>query len=151
YSAYRYIIEPKYAGDKISVKVLRGEKEVEFPDVTLLASSAAFANGFLGVLPVRDDAGMGVPIRFVYPDSPAAKAGLAEGDRIMTAGPVTQPPRPIRPVANREALAEVLAPLPPGTEVKIEVKRKDGKAETVTVVLGAVPSGLPEKLPQPSS
>jgi S1-C subfamily serine protease/predicted esterase len=150
-SALRHAMEPKYAGDTITIKVQRGDKELEFKDVTLLASSTAFANGFLGVLPLRDDPGPGVPLRYVYPDSPAAKAGLAEGDRIMKVGPVTQPPRPFRPVANREALAEALAPLPPGTEVKIEVKRKDGKVETVNAVLGPVPAGLPEKLPQPSS
>src|SRR5262249_32480354 len=152
YSTFRHIMEPKYEGDTVSIKVLRGDKEVEFNDVKLIGTSTAHVNAFLGVLPMRDDPARGVPTRYVYPDSPAAKAGLREGDRIMKVGPITQPARPPRPVANRDALSEALAPLAPGAEVKIEVKRKDdGKVETVSAVLVAVPSTVPEKLPMPSS
>ncbi len=155
YSTFRHIMEPKYEGDSVTFKVMRGDKELEFKDVKLLGASTAFINGFLGILPLRDDPGPGVPIRFVYPDSPAAKASLKEGDRIMKLGPPSPagaPPRPARPLANRDALATTLASMAPGDEVQIEVKRKDGdKIETITLKLGTIPDVIPAKLPMPSS
>lgn len=152
YSAFRHLIEPRYADDVVAVKVLRGDKEVEFKDVRLAGRSTAFVAGFFGVLPLRDDPGPGVPVRFVYPDSAAAKAGIAAGDRIMKVGPVAKGPKgPLRPVANRDALATLLGALPPGTELQVEVKKAGGKTDTVTVSLTAPPAAVPEKLPQPSS
>ena len=44
---------------------------------------AAYAQAFLGVLPMRDDPGPGVEVRWVYPNSPADKAGVKVGDRIV--------------------------------------------------------------------
>ncbi|HUR55959.1 MAG TPA: trypsin-like peptidase domain-containing protein, partial [Gemmataceae bacterium] len=76
YSAVQHILGPKYEGDKVTVKVSRGGKDQEFKDVTLLGTSTAFVNAFLGVLPMRDEAGAGVTIRYVYPKSPAETAGL---------------------------------------------------------------------------
>ena len=35
---------------------------------------------------MRDDPGEGEEVRFVFPDSPAAKAGLKVGDRIKKIG-----------------------------------------------------------------
>src|SRR5207302_9815075 len=103
YSAFRHIMDPKYEGDAVAITVKRGDKELEFKDVKLIGATTAFVNGFLGILPLRDDPGPGVPVRFVYPDSPAAKAGIKEGDRIMKVGPPSpagMPPRPLRPLAN---------------------------------------------------
>ena len=150
FSTVQHVLGPKYEGDTVKLKVVRGDKEMEFAGVALLGTSSAFVNAFLGVLPLRDDPAPGVPVRFVYPNSPAAAAGVKEGDRIMKLGRAGTKGLPA--VANRQQLAAALAQMTPGTEVEIEVKRKDGdKVETVKVTLTTVPDAIPDKLPLPSS
>src|SRR5207249_944667 len=103
-----------------------------------------------GLLPMRDDPGPGVEIRYVYPKSPAEAAGLKAGDRVMKLGPASQPA--LAPIQNRAALIAALQRLTPNTEVKIEVKRKEKEGEkevektvTVTAKLIPAPDTLPEK------
>jgi len=147
YSTLQHVMGPLYEGDEITVKIARGDKELEFKSVKLLGTATAYVNAFLGVLPIRDDPGPGVEIRYVYPKSPADVAGLKAGDRIMKFGAA------LSPVPNRAALMTMLQQARPGTEVKIEVKRKDdGKVEVVSAKLVPVPADLlPEQLPQPST
>ncbi len=150
YSMLQHILGPMYEGDKISLKIMRGDKEMEFKDIALIGTATAYVNAFLGVLPIRDDPGPGVVVRYVYPKSPADVAGIKEGDRIMKFGASNIPTPP--PVQNRAALLTAMQRLTPGTEVKIEVKRKEGgKVDMVTAKLIATPEDLPEKLPLPSS
>ena len=150
YSTLQHVLGPMYEGDEIAIKVHRGDKDLDFKGVKLLGTATAYVNAFLGLLPMRDDPGPGVEIRYVYPKSPADTAGLKAGDRVMKFGPANQPaPTPIQ---NRAAFLAFMQQLTPGTEVKIEVKRKDGdKVETVTTKLIAAPADLPEKIPLPSS
>jgi S1-C subfamily serine protease/predicted esterase len=150
FSTVQHVLGPKYEGDVVKIKVLRGDKDLEFPKVTLLGTATAYVNAFLGILPLRDDPTPGVVIRFVYPKSPADAAGLKEGDRITRFGPASA--TTLVPVRNRQQFSALLAQLKPGTEVKVEVKRKAGeKAETVTAKLATIPDAIPEKLPMPSS
>lgn len=148
FSSVQHVLGPKYEGDVIAVKVLRDGKEQEFDKIALQGTQTAFVNPFLGILPLRDDPAPGVPVRFVYPGSPAAAAGLKEGDRVMKVGAG----KTLAPVRSRAELATALANFPPGSELSVEVKRKDGgKTETVTAKLGTVPEAVPAKLPLPSS
>jgi S1-C subfamily serine protease/predicted esterase len=150
FSAVQHILGPKYEGDVVKLKVRRGEKEIEFSSISLLGTSTTFVNAFLGLLPLRDDPTPGVQIRFVYPKSPAEAAGLKEGDRITQIGRADT--KILVPVRNRQELSTALAQLSPGTEIRIEVKRKEGgKVETVTAKLTTIPDTIPEKLPLPSS
>jgi len=152
FSTVQHILGPKYEGDVVKLKVSRDGKDLDFDKVALLGTATAYVNAFLGILPMRDEAQdkPGVVIRFVYPNSPAAAAGLKEGDRIMKLGPAAA--MQLAPVRNRETLASTLAQFNPGTDVKIEVKRKEGeKTETVTAKLAILPEAVPEKLPMPSS
>ncbi|MBA4067709.1 MAG: hypothetical protein C0501_29195 [Isosphaera sp.] len=151
FNTVQHVLGPRYDGDVITVKVSRGGKDIEFKGVTLLGTSTAYVNAFLGLLPMRDDPGPGVEVRYVYPKSPADLAGIKAGDRVMKIGPAA-PPGALAPVPNRAALIAALQRLAPNTEVKVEVKRKEGdKTETVTAKLIPAPADLPEKLPLPSS
>ncbi|MBN9118232.1 MAG: PDZ domain-containing protein [Planctomycetes bacterium] len=148
YSTLQHVMGPLYEGDKVTVKVLRGDKEMEFKDIELHGTTTAYVNAFFGVLPMRDDPGPGVAVRFVYPKSPADTAGIKAGDRITKFGPGKAP----APVQNRAALMTLIQRLNPGVEVSVEVKRKEGgKVETVTTKLVPAPDDVPEKLPLPSS
>jgi S1-C subfamily serine protease/predicted esterase len=150
FSTLQHVLGPMYEGDVVSLKIKRDDKEIAVKNVRLQGTETAEVNAFLGVLPIRDDPGPGVEIRYVYPNSPADGAGLKMGDRVMKLAPASVPA--LSPVQNRAALMEMIESLTVGAEVKIEVKRKDGgKTETVTLKLAASPSDLPEKLPMPSS
>src|SRR5262245_47281681 len=148
YSTLQHVMGPLYEGDEINLKLTRGDKEMEFKSIKLLGVATAYVNAFFGILPMRDDPGPGVEVRFVYPKSPADTAGIKVGDRIMKFGPGKAP----APVQNRAALMTALQRLNPGVEVSVELKRKEGeKVETVTTKLVPMPEDIPEKLPLPSS
>lgn len=152
YSVLQHVLGPLYEGDEISVKIRRGDKPQELKGVKLVGTTTAYVNAFLGVLPMRDDPGPGVEIRYVYPKSPADLAGLRAGDRIMKLGPAAAKGPTLPSIQNRAALLTALQRLTPNTEIKIEVKRKDGdKVESVTAKLVPAPDTVPEKLPLPSS
>jgi len=171
YSTLQHVLGPLYEGDEITLKIKRGDKEQEFKSVRLHGTVTAYVNAFLGLLPMRDDPGPGVEVRYVYPKSPADVAGVKAGDRVMKFGMASQPA--LAPIQNRTAFLAAMNRLTPGLEVKIELRRKvvpkagekkDGegkdsdkkeaeKFETVTVTakLIAAPDALPDKLPLPSS
>jgi predicted esterase len=134
----------KYEGDVISVTLDRGGKEIVLDKVALGGTATANAPPFLGILPVRDDPRSGQEVRFVYPKSPAEAAGIKPGDRITKIGVVAIP---LQAFSGRDQLAARLATLAPGTDVKLEIARKDGgKSETVTAKLDTLPSAVPDKL-----
>jgi S1-C subfamily serine protease/predicted esterase len=156
YSALQHALGPKYEGDAVTVTVKRGDEEVEFKDVQLTGAVTGYTQPFLGVLPMRDDPDPGAELRYVFPDGPAGKAGLKDGDRVMKVAPVIPGAKkepPLAPVTGRAQLANFLRGAPQNAEVKLEVKRKDGgKTETIAVRLGVPPAELlPEVLPLPSS
>ena len=154
FSQIQHALGPKYDGDVIAVKVQRDGKELDFPNVTLTGNITSFTQPFFGILPMRDDPDPGVEVRFVYPKSPAEAAGLKAGDRVMKLGPANPPPGspPMVPVLDRAALTTLMTRFNANTELKIEVKRKEGgKSETVSIKLGVLPEELPKELPLPSS
>ena len=144
----------KYEGDVVAVKLDRGGKEVNLPAVALGGARAAFGQGFLGVLPRRDDTDKGVEVRYVYPNSPADKAGVKAGDRIVRIDCPPQPGQPPgkQPIVDRDRFLDVMARLQPGTDVKLDVVRKaGGKTETLPAKLAEPPDAVPDKLPEPAS
>src|SRR5262249_43480270 len=144
-----HVLGTKYEGDPVTVVVDRGGKDMTFP-VVLSGLVAAYAQPFIGLLPVRDDPEPGMGIRYVYPKSPADTAGLKEGDRVMKASrspAFGQPaPAPTQAVQGRETLFTMLAAAQPGMEVKLEVVRKEGKkTEVVTLKVVETPNDIPDK------
>jgi serine protease Do len=153
YAQIMHALGPRYEGDKISLKYRRGDKVTEVKDLELVGSLAVHVHPFLGILPMRDDPKAGVEIRYVYEKSPAQKAGLKAGDRIVKVGAGGADPAPFKGLKRgRDELAEILNGLGPGSELKLEVLRKGGKTDSLKVTLAAMPGTLkddevPAKLP----
>ncbi|OAI51450.1 hypothetical protein AYO44_17120 [Planctomycetaceae bacterium SCGC AG-212-F19] len=136
----------KYDGDSVNVTIKRGGETLKIENIKLAGTLTSYPHAWLGILPLRDDPEEGLEIRYVYPGSPADAAKLKEGDRIMKIGAGMTAAQAF---TGRDQLTGKLNPLPPGSEVKLEVLRKaDKKTETVTVKLGVLPDTVPEKLPE---
>lgn len=129
-------VNGRYAGDKLTLTILRGEERL-VREIELVDHLDPYQRAFLGMLAERGVKD-GVTVRYVYPDSPAAKAGVQAGDRIASlAG---------RPVNEREDLVELAAAAEVGQKAALEIRRGD---ETLSfdVVWQAEPEVVPTELP----
>jgi len=131
---FLHAMGPKYEGDSISLKIKRGDKELSFDKVVLTGQPANHNPAFLGILPVRDDNENGVQVRYVFPESPAARAGIVAGDRILRVDNV--------PLKDRESLRFLIDRFMPGMKAKLDVKQKGG-SKKVDVTLAAMTDALP--------
>ncbi len=148
----------KYEGDKINLKFRRGKDVITVNNLELVGSLAIFAHPFLGILPMRDDPKLGVEIRFVYPGSPADKAGIKEGDRIVKYGSASKKLAGF--TGQQRGKNELLAffnTLTPGAEIDLEISRKD-KTQMLKLSLDQLPGTspakdeeLPKKVPEKAS
>jgi serine protease Do len=131
----KHALGAHYAGDKIKVVALRGSDRIE-AEIELAEKIDPYEHPFLGLLPLRDAAGM--VVRYVYPDSPAAKAGLQAGDAIVQLDG--------KPVADAAALREAVAALEVGAKAVLEIDR-GGAKQPLEATLGRLPVTIPEELP----
>ncbi len=148
-----HMLRPKYEGDGVTLKVKRGDKEMEFKDIKLSGTTQSFEPGFLGILPMRDDPEVGVEIRFVFAGSPADKAGLKMGDRILKVGTKAgaKGPMPGGPKAfsGRQQFTQIMQSFSNGTALTLEVKRAGAdKIENVDVTLAVQADEVPAELPK---
>ena len=125
----------RYAGDKVRITVLRGQQRIE-REVELVAKLEHFQHGFLGILPMRTGDEKGVTVRYVYPESPAAKARIEAGDLLVSLEG--------EPIQNRIDLVQKMGAFEPATEVRIEVRRA-GELRKLKVALAPLPEELPSK------
>ena len=132
-----HVLGTKYEGDKISLKYKRGKEVVEVNNMELVGQMTVTANAFLGILPMRDDPKLGVEIRYVFPGSPADKAGLKAGDRIVKYGIGKTETAFTGSVSGREEFLAWLNTLAADTEIKLEVKTKDGKTNPLRITVDA--------------
>ncbi|MBI1310227.1 PDZ domain-containing protein [bacterium] len=133
-----YVLKSRLEGETLTVTVKRGDEELT-RSLTLVAEVPAYESGFLGVLPERTTgAAGGVRVRFVFPDSPAAKAQLESGDRIVSLNNDAMP--------TATALLDRVSRLRPAEKVELAVER-DGKSRTVSLELSSIPETIPENLP----
>ena len=147
------LLGPRYEGDVVALKIQRGKDEIKIDKLVLEGAIASYPQSFLGILPMRDDPEPGVEVRYVYPGSPADKAGLKAGDRIMKIGREV-PPAPVRlqAIAGRDQFLDALESVIPGLELSFEVKRGKGKkTETLKVKLTEVPETVPTKKQLPEN
>ncbi|NOX53619.1 MAG: PDZ domain-containing protein [Planctomycetes bacterium] len=146
----RQALGTKLAGDTIQITVRRGEKQIA-RTVTLVAELEPYQSAFLGILPERvstpdsvlDRTPAGVPIRFVFPESPADRAGLQRGDVITHWEG--------RPTPDAAALLDAVSRARPGQTVKIRFRRPAEAAaadtEEAEVTLATIPDNIPDRLP----
>ena len=127
----RHALNPRYAGDMIKITVERAGQR-KSTDIQLIEKLPPYAHPFLGVLP-RRATGPAV-VRYVYPESPATKAGLEKGDTIVAADG--------EKVADAAALRDLMNTLSPADSISVDVER-DGKLLTLKVTLAALPESLP--------
>ncbi len=127
-----------YAGDQVKLVVKRGEQNVE-ATVELTDKLEPYEHPFLGLLPVRTPGGQTeLLVRYVYPGSPAAEAGLKPRDRLLALGG--------KPVAEVAQALEVLANFEPGHELAVRFAR-DNQEQELQLTLGRLPRELPGDLP----
>jgi S1-C subfamily serine protease len=86
---------------------------------------------FLGIQGADTVGGGGVYVGRIVPGSPADKAGLKVGDVILSIDK--------KPTPTLADLLTVLGNLKPGQKVSVEIRRQDGKKQTVQVTLGQLP------------
>ena len=135
----RHALGNKYAGETITVMVKRGEKSVE-QKIELTGKLEPYTPTFLGLLPVRKKQGevsKGVTVRGVLPESPASKAMILPGDRVVQLDD--------KAVADAAGLFDVISRRRVGDEVKVHVDR-GGAKRTLTAKLAVVPSQVPAVL-----
>ena len=133
----KHQIGPLYAGESATLSVMRGETRHDF-ELTLAQEIAAYDGPFLGILTMRDDTKNGLLLRYVYPDSPAADAGLRSGDRITSLGG-----KPVKSLADARGVFRRFAPESP---VAISYERTSTQHEA-TATLTRLPEVLPGELP----
>ncbi len=154
----RFQIVPRYAGQQVKITILRGDERIGTV-VTLTGKLAIYRHAFLGILPKRpvrsakgqDTVAEGITVRSVLPDSPAAAAGLQQGDRITQIGDTK--------VRSLDDALQLLDKHHPGEEVSVTLVRdhsdseKDRKAQTFRVKLAKLPEDIPERdsLPSPAN
>jgi len=127
-------ISRRYAGDTVALVVLRGDKRLG-ATMELAAELQPLRHAFLGVLPMRQpEARPGVRVRYVYPDSPAAKAGIQPGDRLRAFQK--------QPITDRQQLRSLVGGLQPGETAELQFEH-NGRIRTRKVTLAALPEGLP--------
>jgi serine protease Do len=130
----------KLAGDAVAFRIQRGDDEIE-ARATLVEQLEPYESAFLGILPAREprgtEAAAGVSLRFVYPDSPAAHAGLKPKDRIVRFNDAG--------VANAPELMDLVSRLRPGDNATL-VFLHDEKESTAEVTLTSVPNAVPADL-----
>ena len=132
----RHVLGRRYAGDKVKVVVRRGEERVA-AEVPLVEKLAPYQHPFLGILPLRSP-GAAVGVRFVYPESPAAKAGLQPGDRIVAVNDA--------PVAGRLEVIDQVSLLEPGKSVSLSIERGSEKL-SIDLLPAMLPTDIPPELP----
>jgi len=135
----QFALGGKYAGDRVTLNVARAD-EILDRELQLVAELVPYESAFLGILPARnagDNMTSGVGVRYVYPDSPAQKAGLQPRDRIVNLNGAV--------IDDSAALVDLIGRLRPHEAAEIGYSREKSE-QTTDVELAALPELVPEGL-----
>jgi len=136
----KHAIGNKYAGEEITLTAKRDDKNYT-KTIELVDELTPYESGFLGILPFRELDGekkqAGVGVRFVYPDSPAAKAGLKTRDRIVKFNG--------EEIANAAQLTDEVSRVMPGEKATLQYVREGGE-NSAEVELASIPNTVVEEL-----
>ena len=136
-SQLRHALGARYAGDKVQLVLKRGDMRIEAA-AELIDKLDPYQHPFLGILPLRGAGEAGVAVRYVYPGSPAAEAGIMAGDRITAIGEAA--------VADAAAARNAVANLEPKTKVTLKVQR-GGQSLSIELLPTKLPTEIPGELP----
>lgn len=148
----RHALTPRLAGDTLTLVVSRGKETATEVTVTatLVDRLPPWRRTMLGLVPARREVrsrGQSTDpepavVGWVWPESPAAKAGLKPGDIVTAAAAAPAEAKPeLRPVASAADLAGLLGGLAAETEVLLTVDRDEAerRLQVRTVWLPAEP------------
>lgn len=130
----RQVLGNRYGGETIDLTVRRGDETFE-KQITLVGELVPYEFTSLGLLPVRQstkEQPRGIEVRYVYENSPLAKAEIRPGDLILKVDD--------QETLTPQDLAQFLTTRLKGATVKIEYER-DGMSQESTVILDAFPEG----------
>ncbi len=123
----RQILGPLYAGDEVEVVYQRDGKAAELK-FQLVAAMPPFRHAMMGIVPgVTSEDKAGVVVRGLIPDSPAARADIRLGDRVIEINGAA--------VANSLELAERMITLAISESVTVKFVRQDDQPRDVTFEL----------------
>ena len=91
-------------------------------EAALVDALPPYRRPMLGILPVAVPEGNPVEVAWVWPEGPAAQAGILAGDRVESLQTAGGEPRPIQ---SGEQLAALLASLAVGEDLRLQVRRGD--------------------------
>ncbi len=132
-------IAQRYAGDTLRMVVLRDGKRVAC-ELQLADKLEPYRQPLFGVLPLRplpsqpEAQAQGIAVRYVFPDSPAAKAGVEAGDALISFNE--------KPIADLHVFRLQFEQMQPGDKATFKI-RHGGQTRNVDVVLAAAPQTLP--------
>ncbi len=150
----RHALTPRLAGDAVTLVVRRGPEEAAEEvavTATLVDRLPPWKRTMLGLVPARrefrgrDRTATPEPavVGWVWPESPAAKAGLQPGDTITAAAATASgdAESELRPIASAADLAGLLGGLAADSRVLLSVDRDDAdqRLQAATVLLPANP------------
>ncbi len=134
----KHVLGPLYAGEKVSLVIRRGEEKIPY-EAELVAELAPYDMPFLGILPGREKV-EGVSVRWIYPGSPAEKAGLKAEDRIVQIDG--------QPVKDVVELRQKLATWEPKSAGSFAIVRGSEQLE-LKISAASQPADVPATLPPP--
>ena len=132
----RHVMGPLYAGEKVKLTTARSDQRRELA-IELVEKLSPYEHPFLGILPARSNppGERGIGIRYVYPGSAAATAGLLATDRILDVGG--------KPIADAPGCREAIAALEPAQKIAVRYLR-GGQEAQVDIELSTLPTAFPD-------
>lgn len=143
----RHVLAPRYAGDAVDLVADRGGARVEVR-ATLAESLPPWRRPMMGIVPERTSGdarppegggGGGVRVGWVWPEGPAARAGVRAGDSVIS---VAEQGGAAQVVDSPALLAGLIGGLEAGRELDVRVKR-DGRELEFGLAVAPLPSLAP--------